>query len=333
MEHNPTIIYTRCSTEKQNNTELHSTSLETQIYNCTNFGNSNNMPISDVVSEICSATKSSNQKKLLQLIDNITNFNLIIFDVSRFSRNIFDGTVLIKKCRDNNITIYSVKENICTNTNYGIKQFLSELMNAQNESDAISYRVSESIKYRKSLGAFIGGKVPYGHELYRDENNVAKLAINVEESDIIWLILKLKYGCIFNEIGMFIRNVLNSEDHKIILYGHFTDSDIAFILNNNNIFYRGKAWTGSNVHNISFNNMNYINEKETLTKDLIKRMYNGCSSSEISEIYYNINGYQLNDNLLDMKKYKKNKNEIIKFLNKHNVFFNLWTTVDDLVMV
>tara|TARA_B110000971_G_C19854173_1_gene428566 strand:+ start:51 stop:482 length:432 start_codon:yes stop_codon:yes gene_type:complete len=105
---NKSIIYVRSSTKNQNNTYTNSTSLDMQIFSCENFAKKNKLNIIGIEKEICSARKGSNQKVLGNIIKNNSNINLIVFDISRFSRNIFDGTNILEQCFNKCITLYSV---------------------------------------------------------------------------------------------------------------------------------------------------------------------------------------------------------------------------------
>jgi DNA invertase Pin-like site-specific DNA recombinase len=159
---NRSIIYVRSSTQQQNNVYTNSESLNMQIFSCENFAKENNLDIISIEKEICSARKGSNQKVLENIIENNNNINLMVFDISRFSRNIFDGTHMLKQCLDKGITLYSVKDNLFVKDLKDIQSFTNLLISAQAESDAISHRVQQSIQYRRSLGAYFG-KEKFGY--------------------------------------------------------------------------------------------------------------------------------------------------------------------------
>ena len=53
LNNNNAIIYTRCSTKKQNNITFNSASLETQKNACTLYCTNNNLNILENVREIC----------------------------------------------------------------------------------------------------------------------------------------------------------------------------------------------------------------------------------------------------------------------------------------
>jgi len=337
------IIYTRCSTPNQNNPQYNSSSIESQLFMCTEFCKDNNLKILDHKTEICSGRHSKNQKVLLNLINNNSKINLIIFDISRFSRNIIDGMKMIEQCLQNNITIYSVKDNIIVKDNKQLNQITIALMNAQNESDAISFRVSQSIKYRKSLGGHIG-KDYYGYNLIK-ENNIKKLKINDEEQLVVRLILKLKYGSTYTEVNN-LSNLINKSDIKIldkkspiIMYGNYENSDIAFLLNKNDIFRRGDIWTSNKIQQVVTKYPEYNTKKESLLDSLFEEFSKLIENNKninkdhvirsINILYEQLNGYPSN-NIDGYNKLKKMKDryDIISYLNDNNVNFKCWNVED-----
>jgi len=215
-------------------------------------------------------------------------------------------------------------------------------MNAQNESDSISYRVSESIKFRRANGLFVGSRLPYGYKYDVNESNInnrRKIVKEATEQNIILLILKLKYGCTYDIMSKLVyaisgHNVVGTyDDEKVILYGNYENSDIAHLLAANDIYNRGAAWKASNIYSICKNNASYFSKKDDYTKELISNLYNGQKLDTIKYLYEKINElpFDENQNASIIKNCKRNRNNIIIFLNKNNVFFNNWVTIDNIV--
>ena len=341
---NLAIIYTRCSTFRQNNSN--SSSLEMQQFACHDYCNDNNFEVIEPnVEEICSASVQNKQKKLELLINNNKNINLVIFDISRFCRCIFTGIKLIEKCINNNITLHFIKENLIIKNKKNLKNFTSGLINAQSESDAISYRVTESIKYRRSIGNYIGNP-KYGYKI-QTINGIKKLIFNNFEQHIIKIILKLKYGGSISDLDILTKELNNSkftiiDRTKPIMYGNYDNSDIAFILNNNNIYYKNnKEWKNSNISNIIKNNNNIQDNIEKIldnvfssfekllkinnTKKLLNNKDKICNSIIID--CNNINGSPIKskiNNILDIS----TLDEITNFLNKNIINYRVWTNED-----
>jgi DNA invertase Pin-like site-specific DNA recombinase len=341
---NNTVIYTRCSTKNQDNPIYNSTSLDSQIFTCTNFCKEHNLNIIETFKEICSARKSSNQKVLLDIINTHTNIIIVIFDISRFSRNLFDGIQLIKICFEKKISIYFVKENISLCDFKDIHQFTMGLINSQSESDAISYRIQQSYKYRKSLGIYYG-KEKYGYDIYKD-GNFNKLKINKNEQLVIELIMKLKFGCSIENLFIILTNILNSvpkEDlmkslnitnEQIIMYGNYNNIDIAHFLNNYNILHKETQWTNLLLSKVIVNNYEYVSEREQMVSELKEEFIKLIKTNDKNKIirsikilYEKLNGYKLSNNL-SIYNDTKCDFDIVIFFNVHKVNFRIWTYED-----
>lgn len=334
-----TIIYARCSTPSQNNLENNGLSIDIQVNACNNFCKSNNFNIISTVSEICSARSGNNQKKLIQLIDMNENIYLVVFDVTRFSRSIADGTNFMNNCIQKNIVIHFIKEKVKVSTQQDLCLILPYLMASQNESDNISNRIKESINYRKRLGSHFG-KPKFGYKKILT-NNIYKLYSDDKEQYIIKFIFKLKYGGYIPTIKLLfdnikglsdqpINNLNNLNDTNIVSFGDYTLEDILNILNSNGIKNRNMCWTLSNIETVLKNNKiiktNDDQKTENLIFDLYKIPYTQNSDKIIDNIYRKyliINGYPLvldRNLLLNID----NKFKILNFLNRHHVNFKFW---------
>ena len=173
------IIYVRVSTTEQD--------IDAQKFSCEQFCIQNKLNIKKIYIEKCSAFKNNSQQKLHKLIQENQDCNLIIFSIDRLSRNIKIGNELIQQIENKHITLISVKENINLNTALGKHHFRNYINAAQYESELISERVKNSIKYKRANNMHIG-QAPYGYKL---ENK--KLVKNLEEFAIINFIVR-NYG-------------------------------------------------------------------------------------------------------------------------------------------
>jgi DNA invertase Pin-like site-specific DNA recombinase len=329
------IIYTRSSTKKQNDLITNSHSLEIQTSNCSKFCFENNIDIIKIETEIVSARNSKKQNVLLNIINTNKDILLLVFDISRFSRNIFDGMNMLQKCMNNNITLYLLKENMYVRDLNDITRFNNLLSNAHAESDAISFRVKKSIEFRKSNGVFLG-KRKFGFDVITDNNN-KKLKINENEQKTIELILILKFGGLKNKIDDLITFLINDklkiDMSDIILFGNYENSDIAYFLNFHNIIHKNKEWTTQNVNSIINLNNDKIKKREELTEEfldefLIKNKYNEAT---LKQLFFEINGYHLQSKYLI--NYNKLKGKCIKgdklnFLNDINLNYKIWNYED-----
>jgi DNA invertase Pin-like site-specific DNA recombinase len=263
------IIYCRSSTKEQNN--FNHCSLDTQTFNCRNYCNQNNLNIINMSTEICRATSTINQKELLQIIDKFKNINLIIYDASRFSRNILEGIILLNKCKEKNIIIHNVKDNYSTEKHQGYCNFIDGIKNSEYESKLISDRIKSSIKYRKSLGSDFG-KPPFGFKNERI-NGVIKFIKDDIELEIINFAKKLYYGCTVKEANIIMNQItqnniqsLFTEKCKKIEYGNFTFTMIAEFFNQHNIKNRNRNWSGNSISSI-------IKMELSIEKQIGKQLY------------------------------------------------------------
>lgn len=244
------IIYCRSSTPDQNN--FNHCSIDTQIFNNRQYCNQNKFKIISMSSEICSATKTTNQKALLKLVDEFKNIHLIVYDASRFSRNILEGVILLNKCREKNIIIHNVKDNYSTEKHQGYCNFIDGIKNGETESRLISDRIKSSIKYRKSLGANFG-RPPFGFKSER-HNGIIKFVKDDIETEIISFARNLYFGCTLIEANKQIVKItgnkiqtLFTEKCKKIEYGNFTFTMIAEFFNQHGIKNRVHDWTGNSI--------------------------------------------------------------------------------------
>lgn len=175
FNNNQALIYIRVSTIEQD--------IGAQKFSCEQFCNQHKLEIKKIYIEKCSAFKSKSQPELYKLLNENSNCNLIIFSIDRLSRNIQIGNELLKKMENKNITLISVKENINLSTALGKHNFRNYINAAQYESELISERVKNNIKYKRANNLHIG-KAPYGYQI---ENQ--KLIKNIEEYSVINFII------------------------------------------------------------------------------------------------------------------------------------------------
>lgn len=239
------IIYCRLSKQKNNIdvNNINGTSLESQQEECLKFCRNNNLKVREIICEICSAYKinknGSKQKKLMEILNLITsNDILIVWEISRFSRNIINGTRGMEIIRSRNAGIYIVNSRCGYPMTCEYYDIINKIIYAQQESDIISERIKRSIKTKRENGSYIGSIPPYGKKIIKNDDKKYSLDINYTEQFIIEKIIKLY-----------------NEGKK--------NSDISDNLNSNNILRRNKKWTiysikriiNDHIINFNMNNM------------------------------------------------------------------------------
>lgn len=226
---NKAIIYCRVSTYNQDNIQSGRVSLLTQEANCRTYANSINLPIYSVLREIQSGRNILKQQGLIGLVNSLQKNNLLlVWDVSRFTRDVQGGTAIINKIKNKGAAIYFVNDDILLNSECDskIQKNFDTLLNySRMESDIISRRIKSQRQVRSLMGSYSGGAAPYGYHI-TISNGIRKLTNNKEEQDIIKFIKK------------------NGKKRKF--------EEIANQFNTNNYKKRGKPWTSTSIRHIYF---------------------------------------------------------------------------------
>ena len=222
------------STENKNNEK----SLDSQENECVNFCRDNNLKVLRVVREVCSAYtnyKKNKQIELEKILENITsNDVLIVWEISRFTRNIIDGTKRINILRSKRSGIYIVNDRCGYPMTCEYSDIIRRIIYAQQESDIISERIRRSIRAKRDMGSYIGSFAPYGKKIIRDNNNISRLETNEAEQSII-------------------KKIIDYYDN-----GKNYD-EIFEILKRNNILKREKQWKINSIKKIIRDNIRKFN--------------------------------------------------------------------------
>ena len=177
------IVYCRISTQKQ----FYGYSLSQQDKICSDYCNNNNLIIITKIHEIGRSTNMNNLKKLVNILENNNNINIIISEATRLCRNINDFNNIINICLKNNITIYDIVNNIITLDMNNIIKLMNKIKQGEMESLILSKRVKRSILYRKSINQYLPAIPKFGYK-FDYINNKKKLVKNEKEILIIKLI-------------------------------------------------------------------------------------------------------------------------------------------------
>lgn len=245
---NSAIIYSRISTKMQQS----GTSLESQKTLCSDYCSLMNFDVISIKEEVCSAMQMSKQKELNNIINDNSNINLIILEASRLCRNIKDFGILLDICNKKNIIIHFVKNITISNNTQDIKKMLSDIYDAQVESNTLSERIKRSIHHRKRMKTYLSSIPQFGF-IIKDK----KLCINEYEQDIIKLVNKLFWGSNTDTINELLFKLTGNEEEICDLYdtdelfqvqyGNMRIIDIVYFLNNLEIKSRGKIWNRVSV--------------------------------------------------------------------------------------
>ena len=230
-------IYNRVSSKQQN--QYNTVSLGMQLQSCEIYYESIYKPSGQYTlyhySEVESARFLESQKQLLKVVSQVNPEDIIIvYNVSRFTRDASAAIDLLYNLSSRNINVVSVSEGISYLTNRNA--FRLKLIEANEESDVISERVKNSINFIKSVGGHVGS-TPYGFTTIRktdQEGYQPRIVVPRETETLI------------------INRIVQSVDDPAII--KIAESErvgicnvISNILNAEGITKRGKPWTVSSV--------------------------------------------------------------------------------------
>jgi DNA invertase Pin-like site-specific DNA recombinase len=265
------IVYCRVSSERQ---KLDGVSLEAQeklcLEHCTNKGYN----VVEIIKETASAKDIANQVKLREVYGMVGVSVLVVYNVSRFSRNVSQGLHMYQKLRDSAIRLESVMENLTppsslvppSRLNTDTQPFsassdfvfVSLLNAAEYELKLISQRASLAVRTKRERG-FQFGKVPYGMREFRDDQNVRRFEEEPYEAKVVKFIRAVRGCASLNEANILLKDisknqlfeplVLDDEGYQITT--GLPCDNIAEILNDYGVDYRGKSWTRSAVYSVS----------------------------------------------------------------------------------
>lgn len=198
------IIYARVSSSQQSKYNIGHTSLEVQVNECLNECSKRGIPVGMIIREIGSASKIKYKSHLQKIVDNIkSNCVLVVYDVTRFSRNTLKGLEMVKKIDDVGASILTVADKFDCKDFASRHNFKIALCTAERDADIIREKVMGSINFRKARGDFMG-KPPYGWKVIRNSKGVRVLERNPDEQKVI----KLAKGIPRTNVA--IRNLVNS---------------------------------------------------------------------------------------------------------------------------
>ncbi len=237
-------------------------SIEQQRDACINYCKTNKFKLQGEVSEIVSAKSMIKQKNLQNLVNLVSDCNLIIYEPTRLSRNPEDYHKLLKTCEQKNITLHFVNPNLISDNNKDKRLIATGVVDGEFESEFISNRVKKSIAFRKLHGKYYPSIPKYGSAYCKISKNKLKVVNNQKEMQITALINKLYFGGTAKDINNILADltgntkiqILNPYDTNEIIthvkYGNMRLIDIAKFLNSCNILRRNKPWNSKSVSDL-----------------------------------------------------------------------------------
>jgi len=256
------VIYCRVSTSNQANGN--SVSLEAQESLSKKMAKLKGYRIKSTHKEVKSAYSSS-MKSLKEILTSNRNTHILLYDVSRFCRNVSNGIAMLNLALSKNNTLVFVHDKLVinkTNKTEKMQKLVDLLEQSENESRRIGSRIKTAQKYLRDQGKYAGGAIPFGHKVLKtDDDNNNSLVEDPQEQNIMMFISLCRMKEISSEKLNQLMNAISPQvpyapincydkDQVTVLKTintSLTYSEIADLLNDYSVKKRGRKWTSSSV--------------------------------------------------------------------------------------
>lgn len=244
------IIYTRVSTTSQNSGT--SISLTVQETICIKYAEEKKFVVKQIYKEIHSAYKKV--PAILEYILRKKNQIILITNVDRFSRNLEKGMCMVKTAIKNNNILHFINDNIIVRSEPDLCKLEMHLRTAELESQLIGKRVKLSKNYLMLNNIFSGGTIKYGYKVVNktlvedtEEQNIMSfikscLTDNVDRNEINKKMMAVTKTSPYVPIDFYNKNNDIIENMKSMTY-----KNVANLLNNYEVYKRGKLWNANTV--------------------------------------------------------------------------------------
>ena len=252
-------IYNRVSSKNQEE----GLSLEKQSSFNHNYCIENNLNITDEIFEVASAwDKGYKQVKLIDLINNKNNCNIICVEPTRWSRSVKFSGEWFEILEKNNIILICTNPLLYSNNLRDKGIILLSVLDGENESKLKSIFISKNIKNRKRIGNYYPSIPKFGYSYFKISKNNIKLINNKNESLIKTLVHKLFYGGKVKDINQILFDITGDNKHfiydekfpdeklKDIQHGNMRIIDVVNFLNFSEIKRRNKYWNSRSVNEL-----------------------------------------------------------------------------------
>lgn len=253
------IIYNRISSKNQKD----GMSLENQSDINKQYCIENHLIVKDEIFEIASAyDNNKKQEKLINIICNINNINIICLEPTRFSRNIKNIAEWFEIMEKNNINLICTTPLLISNNILDKGKILLLVLHGENESKLKSERQIKSIKNKKRIGNYYPSIPKFGSSYFKISKNNVKIISNKKECLIQTLVNKLYWGGRVKDINQLLFEItgevehfiydMNSPDQKLkeIEHGNMCIIDIVNFLNFSEIKRRNRYWNHKSVSDL-----------------------------------------------------------------------------------
>lgn len=252
------------------NSYVNSISLQSQESICSKFAHDNNLKVKSVYKEVHSAFHKT--PTVLSSVINLNKCDILISDISRFSRSVVVGLEMAETALKNKNRIVFIQEKfICSSSDDFIK-LTQYLKKTEDESKTIGIRIKKSRKYLIDNGMHAGGSAPYGYDIIE-----RKPVENVREKEILHFIKLCQQSNISSDdLNQIMLKIANTKIYVPIAcydkYGNLVtkiterlnNKEIADMLNSYNVHKRGRIWTASMIKTALKSNAKQISNNEQI---------------------------------------------------------------------
>jgi len=198
------VTYLRCSTSHQ----LDGHSIHNQRMRIKHYCELHGLNISAEIVDESVSGKNSNREgymRLMEMIEGNDCDGVVVYSLSRFSRNVMDTLTSIEKMNQKGISFYSITESIDTSSANG-RFFLTILSSlSQLERELTSARVKDVLNGLKA------SKKAYSNDLYGFDKIGGELVENEREQRMMRKVVRMnKSGHSYTSIA----NFLNEKGYK-----------------------------------------------------------------------------------------------------------------------
>ena len=251
------ILYSRISKLSTGYGSNNHLSLESQDHENRKFILDNNLKIFKSLKEVGSSYLKK-QYDLINILKNCKNKTLVVYEVSRLSRNVRNFKEIYDICskQKHDIAIVNMNKKFKHDISDNFEILLKLVEKSENESREIGQRISRTLRYKKSM------EVPWGSN--ENEKNIKKLIwLLGNKNSSIERIKKLIEKVGNNEgveefaiVECSSECVENDREIKDFLPYQMTTREIISVLNEYEIKKRNARFKSSDIYEILNNNDN-----------------------------------------------------------------------------
>jgi DNA invertase Pin-like site-specific DNA recombinase len=224
-------IYLRTSRARISDSQV---SIDVQKRDMLKHCKDNNVMIKGIFAdEGTSARNMDNLEGLNLILKEIQPYDyLLVWDVSRFSRNCSQAVQLLDNLALRHIKVYFFTENLMYDGAMAKHHIRLSLSAAQLYSDTVSEKVKAAFQFKRENGDYVGGKPKFGYQVKHIKGR-RRVVENPREQKLIKLVKSI------------VKSYMETNDIEKLQRSDMRA--IAYKLNSRNIKFRGRPFNCNNV--------------------------------------------------------------------------------------